>query len=139
MPVIAESTPTYGNAVLYEEGREVGWTREGVTIYETVETNCGPGMVIGKVTATGKWKLCSPAAADGSQVAAGFVCWPATGNGGDFTVKAITDTRITASVRGNILVSKDGLRFGPGFTTQVQKDAAFVQLEALDIRNTVTV
>ena len=139
MPVIAESTPTYGNAVLYEEGREVGWTREGVTIYETVETNCGPGMVIGKVTATGKWKLCSPAAADGSQVAAAIVRWPSTGDGGDFTVKAITDTRIVVSVRGEMIVSKDALRFGAGFTTQVQKDAAIAQLATLGIMSTVTV
>jgi hypothetical protein len=62
-----------------------------------------------------------------------------TANGGDFTVKAITDTRVVISYRGSLMVSKDALRFGPGFTTQVQKDAAIAQLEALGIESTVTI
>ena len=139
MPIIAETSPTDGNLVVYESDTEVGWTREGVVVNETVDTKYGVGYVLGKVTATGKYKLCSPAAADGSQVAAAIVRWPSTGDGGDFTVKAITDTRIVVSVRGEIIVSKNALRFGAGFTTQVQKDAAIAQLATLGIMSTVTV
>ena len=139
MPVISQTYPTNGNLVIYEEGREVGWTRKGVVVNETVDTVYGHGTVLGKVTATGKWKVCSPSAVDGSQNAAGIVRWQSTANGGDFTVKAITDTRVVISYRGSLMVSKDALRFGPGFTTQVQKDAAIAQLEALGIESTVTI
>ena len=139
MPVISQTYPTDGNLVVYEDGLEVGWTREGVVVNETVDTVYGHGHVVGKVTATGKYKLCNPSASDGSQNAAGIVRWQANANGGDFTVKAITDTRIVVSVRGEMIVSKDALRFGPGFTTQVQKDAAIAQLDALGIKSTVTV
>lgn len=139
MPVISQTYPTDGNLVIYEEGCEVGWTREGVVVNETVDTVYGHGHVVGKVTATGKYKLCNPSATDGSQNAAGIVRWQANANGGDFTVKAITDTRIVISTRGGMILSKDGIRFGPGFTTQVQKDAAIAQLDALGIKSTVTV
>ena len=139
MPVISQTYPTDGNLVIYEEGCEVGWTRKGVVVNETVDTVYGHGTVLGKVTATGKWKVCSPSATDGSQNAAGIVRWQSTANGGDFTVKAITDTRVVISVRGEMIVSKGALRFGPGFTTQVQKDAAIAQLEALGIKSTVTI
>ena len=139
MPVISQTYPTDGNVVIYEEGREVGWTREGVVVNETVDTVYDHGHVVGKVTATGKYKLCNPSAADGSQNAAGIVRWQANANGGDFTVKAITDTRVVISTRGGMILSKDGIRFGPGFTTQVQKDAAIAQLDALGIKSTVTV
>ena len=139
MPVISQTYPTDGNLVIYEEGCEVGWTREGVVVNETVDTVYGHGTVLGKVTATGKWKVCSPSATDGSQNAAGIVRWQSTANGGDFTVKAITDTRVVISVRGAMIVSKGALRFGPGFTTQVQKDAAIAQLDALGIKSTVTI
>lgn len=139
MPVISQTYPTDGNLVIYEEGCEVGWTREGVVVNETVDTVYSHGHVVGKVTATGKYKLCNPSAADGSQNAAGIVRWQANANGGDFTVKAITDTRIVISTRGGMILSKDGIRFGPGFTTQVQKDAAIAQLDALGIKSTVTV
>ena len=139
MPTISQTYPTDGNVVIYEEGLEVGWTREGVVVNETVDTVYGHGHVVGKVTATGKYKLCNPSATDGSQNAAGIVRWQANANGGDFTVKAITDTRIVISTRGGMILSKDGIRFGPGFTTQVQKDAAIAQLDALGIKSTVTV
>ena len=139
MPYISQTHPTDGNVVIYEEDREVGWTREGVVVNETVDTVYGHGHVVGKVTATGKYKLCNPSAADGSQNAAGIVRWQSNANGGDFTVKAITDTRIVISTRGGMILSKDGIRFGPGFTTQVQKDAAIAQLDALGIRSTVTI
>ena len=139
MPTISQTYPTDGNLVIYEEGREVGLTRKGVVVNETVDTVYGHGHVVGKVTATGKYKLCNPSATDGSQNAAGIVRWQANANGGDFTVKAITDTRIVISTRGGMILSKDGIRFGPGFTTQVQKDAAIAQLDALGIKSTVTV
>jgi hypothetical protein len=38
-----------------------------------------------------------------------------------------------------MIVSKNALRFGAGFTTQVQKDAAIAQLATLGIMSTVTV
>ena len=139
MPTISQTYPTDGNLVIYEEGCEVGLTRKGVVVNETVDTVYGHGHVVGKVTATGKYKLCNPSATDGSQNAAGIVRWQSNANGGDFTVKAITDTRIVISTRGGMILSKDGIRFGPGFTTQVQKDAAIAQLDALGIKSTVTV
>lgn len=139
MPIVAQTTPSEGNFVIYEEGKEVGFAREGITVNETAATTYGAGFVVGKVTATGKWKLCSPTASDGSQVAAGVIVQDNNGYANEFTVPAVTDTKVVAIVRGDVLLSKGAIRFGAGFTTQVQKDAALAQLEALNIRNTVTV
>ena len=138
MAIIGQTTNTDGNLVIYEEGSCVGWTRKGVTVNETVDTVYGNGLVLGKVTATGKYKVCSPAAGDGSQNAAAILRWDSSGFAREFTVKATIDTKVVVSVEGPMILSKDALRFGAGFTTQPQKDTAIAQLETLGMKTTVT-
>ena len=128
MPIVAQTYPTLGNLIVFEDDSDFGWCREGLIVSETVDTQYGVGFVLGKVTATGKYKLCNPGAADGSQTAVAVVAWDGNGDANDFTVKAVTDTKVVAFVRGTLTFSKAALRFGAGFTTQLQKDVAIAQL-----------
>lgn len=128
MPVVAQTYPTLGDLVVFEDDSDIGWCREGLTVNETVDTQYGVGYVLGKVTTTGKYKLCNPSAADGSQTAVAVVAWDNNGDANDYTVKAVTDTKLVAFVRGSLIFRKNALRFGAGFTTQLQKDTAVAQL-----------
>ena len=139
MPIVATDVARQSNLVKQELWPATGFCRKEITVNEAAAKSYVVGTVLGKVTATGKWKLCSPTASDGSQVAAGVIVQDNNGYANEFTVPAVTDTKVVAIVRGDVLLSKGAIRFGAGFTTQVQKDAALAQLEALSIRNTVTV
>lgn len=82
-----------------------------------------PGAVLGKVTATGKFKPLAPGASDGTQTAAAIL-W----EGCDATA---ADVRRTANVR-DCEVHADVLVFAPG-VNDTQKTAALAALAAAGI------
>ena len=72
MTVIAQSVHTLSNVVKHEYGADFAYCREAVTVNDTTGT-LAIGTVLGKVTATGKYKRAVQSASDGSQNAAAIV------------------------------------------------------------------
>lgn len=126
MAILATENQRFSNVVKNELWPEHAYCRNVVVINDSAAT-LKVGTVLGKVTATGKYKVCSPAAADGSQTAAAVLLQ-------DITIAATTDTNILAMTRGPAAVSFWGLVFGAGFTTDPQKATARGQLEAAGIQ-----
>jgi hypothetical protein len=100
-------------------------SRETVTVTVGAATTLAPGMVLGKITATGKYVPYNNGAADGSEVAAGILHGElknAGGAGADF--KGVIVTRI-AEVR------KADLNWNG--QAQAAIDAGIVDLAARDV------
>lgn len=92
------------------------------------------GTVLGKVTASGKYKVAVQNAADGSQTPAAI--YLGDGKLGaivDTAVAATTDTPVLVLARGKVIVSKDALKLDASFGTAVQKQAAYDALKAIGI------
>ena len=87
------STDTYrlSHLVKRELWPEDGYTRLVVTVNEAAAKTYAVGTVLGKVTATGKYKIAVETAVDGSKVADAIVL-------GDYAVPATTDTKILVMV-----------------------------------------
>ena len=66
MSVIATDTQRYSNVVKYEDEPSLALTREVVVVNDAAKT-LKLGMLLGKVTATGKYKEAVGTATDGSQ------------------------------------------------------------------------
>jgi hypothetical protein len=82
------------------------------------------GTVIGKVTASGKYKAYDNDAADGTQTATGIVVDSVDATGGD---------TLAAVLVRDAEVDQSKLKWGAAVTTQGEKDAAYVDLAALGI------
>ena len=93
MATIATDTLRKSNLVKQELFPEQGYNYDAVTVNEATAKTYAVGTVLGKVTATGKYKICVQTAADGSQTAAALVV-------GDQSIAATTDTKVLALVRG---------------------------------------
>lgn len=126
MPLIATDTLRYSNTVKFELASEMAFCREVVTVNEAAAKTYAIGTVLGKVTATGKYKIMEATAVDGSQTAAAVVIE-------DKTVPITTDTKVLVLVRGPAIVSKTALSFGSTVDTTPEKDAAYASLTALGI------
>ena len=126
MTILATESQRFSNTVKQELWPEHSYCRNVVVINDAAAT-LKIGTVLGKVTATGKYKVCSPGASDGSQTTAAVLLQ-------DITIAATTDTNILAMTRGPAAVSFSGLQFGAGFTTDNQKAAARAQLEAVGVQ-----
>jgi hypothetical protein len=118
----ATKAPTYSDVV-----KKVLWPETGVchkvVIVNDTAADLVPGDVLGKVTATGKYKVAVETATDGSKVADAIVV-EAT------TVAGSTDTKVLALIRGHAIVSKAGLRLGATYDTDAKKQAVYDALEA---------
>lgn len=120
--------PRLGNVLQHEEKGEYGYCRKTVTANEASQIEYVAGTVLGKVTATGKYKRLEASAADGSQNFAGIYVGSAAG--ADFqTVAAATDTSVVILFR-DCIVGKAGLVFGTSVDTQGERDAVYAQMEA---------
>jgi hypothetical protein len=107
----------------YEEAPEVQFCRETVTVLSG--QNLLAGTVLGTVTASGKVKAYDNDAVDGSQTASGILLFAVDASGGD--------KKGVALVRGPAILATEALAWGAGVTTQGEKDAAVVDLKALNI------
>lgn len=132
MSVIATSSNRFSAAVKHEYEPSLAYCRELVTMNDAAAT-LKVGAVVGKVTATGKYKLVEATAVDGSQVAAGVLIADAFGVSQDVTLPATTDTKVLILARGPAMVSKSALTFGASVDTQGELDAAYAQLAAIGI------
>lgn len=106
---------------------------DAITVNETGTPTLSLGTVVGKVTATGKFKVAVDTAVDGSQVPAGIVWANNFGAVTPFTVEAATDYKCLALVRGKLVVSREGLKLDASFNTAAKKLAAENALKALGI------
>lgn len=120
MPLIATEGLRYSNTVKHEYAPELAFCREQVIVNESAQT-LAIGTVLGQVTATGKWKIVTAGATDGSQVAAAVVVE-------EIAVPAATDTKVLALVRGPAIVSKGALTMGADIDTAGEKNAVYAAL-----------
>ena len=138
MPVIATETQHYSNVVKREFWPEVGYCKKMVTVNGPAAT-LQIGTVLGKVTATGKYKVCEASAVDGSQVAAAVIVGDAGGHPMPVAVAANTDTKFLVVYRGPVYVSDTSLTFGASVTAGALTQAAYDQLAAagIDVLTTI--
>ena len=128
MALIATDSTRFSALVKHEYEPAIGTCRESVVINDAAAT-LRVGAVVGKVTATGKWKLALSAAVDGSQTPAGIVIANGLGLSSDITLAANTDTKALVLVRGPAIVADVGVQLGTGPTAA----AAATAFKALGI------
>lgn len=126
MPLIATDTQRFSNVVKYELEPSIGLCREVVTVNEAAAKTYTVGTVLGKVTATGKYKVSVQTAVDGSQNPVAVVIE-------DKSIAATTDTKVLAIVRGHSIMSSAGLVLDATFDTDAEKLAAYASLETAGI------
>ena len=126
MPVIAVDTLRLSNLVKQELWPASNYTRLLVTVNEAAAKTYTVGTVLGKVTATGKYKVAVQTAVDGSQTADAIVL-------GDYSVAATTDTKILVMVRGPAIVSKAALVLDATYDLDAEKAAVYAALEVKGI------
>lgn len=125
MTLIATEAKRLSNVVKQELFPESGYCRLGV-VYNGTAASLVPGTVLGKVTATGKYKIAVQTAVDGSQVADAIVME-------ELTVAATTDTKVLCLVKGPAIVSKAGLILDATYDLDAEKAAVYAALEAKNI------
>lgn len=125
MPVIATEAKRLSNVVKQELWPETGYTRAVVTVNDVAATLV-PGSVLGKVTATGKYKVAVQTATDGSEVADAIVMQ-------EIAVPATTDTKVLVLIKGPAIVSKAGLVLDATYNTAPELAAVYAALEAKGI------
>ncbi len=131
MAVIATDTPRFTNVVKAETLPEIAYCREVVTINDAAAT-LKVGTVLGKVTATGKYKVAVETATDGSEDAAAIVIQ-------ETVVPATTDTKILVLVTGPSAVSKGALILDSTYDDDTKKGVVYSQLWAKGIKVLETV
>lgn len=132
MAVIAQDTMRYSNLVKREDGIEWGQCKKMVTVNGPAAT-LPIGTVLGKVTATGKYKVVEASAADGSQVAVAVIVGNAMGQPSPTVMAATTDTKFLVLYRGICAVSDAALTFGASVTAGALTTAVYDQLAAVGI------
>lgn len=132
MTVIATDVQRFSNVVKHEYAPQSAYCREVVTMNDAAAT-ISIGAVLGKVTATGKYKLVTAAAVDGSQNAVAVVIGDAMGHALPTTLAATTDTKFLVLARGPVMVGKAALQVGADIDTQGEKDAVYASLATVGI------
>lgn len=126
MTVQFVDTSRFSNLVKHELWPETGYCRKEVTANEAAVKTYAVGTVLGKVTATGKYKIAVETAVDGSKVAAALVI-------ADHSIAAATDTKIVVLEKGPAEISKGALVLDATYDNDAKKDAVYASLEAVGI------
>ena len=129
--IIAQDTPRYSDVVKHEYEPSLAFTRELVVVNDTAKT-LTLGMLLGKVTATGKYKESVETATDGSEDPIAVVVGKDENNL-SVAVPATTDTKVLAIVRGPAIVRKTGLKPHSTFNDATKLAAAYASLETKNI------
>jgi len=132
MAIFATESNRFSNVVKHEYDPATAYCRDVVTVNDAAAT-FKIGAVLGKVTATGKYKLVTVAAVDGSEVASAVVIGDSVGNAGDVTIPATTDTKVLVLSRGPVIVSKSMLQLGADVDTDAEKLVVYNALKAVGI------
>lgn len=129
--IIAQDTPRYSDVVKHEYEPSLAFTRELVVVNDTAKT-LTLGMLLGKVTATGKYKESVQTAVDGSEAPVAVVVGKDLHNL-SVAVPATTDTKVLAIVRGEAIVRKTGLKPHSSFDNATKLAAAYASLATKEI------
>lgn len=137
MPVFATEGQfdRFSSLVKYIEDKEKPNTHnELVTVNEAAQKTYALGTVLGKVTATGKFKVAVETAVDGSKVPAAIVIGDGLlGAVPPFTVAATTDTKVLTLARGKAIVAKQALKLDATYNDATKLKAAYDALLAVGI------
>jgi len=136
MPVIATEGQfdRYSSLVKYvDDNQKPNTHNELVTVNEAAIKSYALGTVLGKVTATGKYKIAVQTAVDGSNVPAAIVIGDSSGVVTTFNVAATTDTKVLTLARGKAIVAKPALKLDATFDNATKLQAAYDALKALGI------
>jgi hypothetical protein len=123
---IGTDTYRFGHVFKHVYEPSTGYCFDAVTANEAGAKTYAVGSVLGKVTATGKYKLVEATAVDGSQNAVAVVAE-------DKAVAAATDTVVLAAVRGLVTVGKGGLIVGASVDTVLELAAVYASLATVGI------
>ena len=129
--IIATDTARYSDVVKHEYEPSLAFTRELVVVNDTAKT-LTLGMLLGKVTATGKYKESVQTATDGSELPVAVVVGKDINNL-SVAVPAATDTKVLAIVRGEAIVRKTGLKPHSSFNDATKLAAAYASLATKEI------
>ena len=130
--IIATDTKRLSNMLKAELWAELGYCREVVTVNESAAKTYVVGTVLGRVTASGKYKIAVESAADGSKVGAAIVL-------ADASIAATTDTKLVVLVKGPASVSKGALVLDSTYDNDTKKNVLYADLAAKDIQVLETV
>lgn len=131
MSIIATDTARYSDVVKHEYKPSLAFTRELVVVNDSAKT-LTLGMLLGKVTATGKYKESVQTATDGSELPVAVVVGKDINNL-SVAVPATTDTKVLAIVRGEAIVRKTGLKPHSSFNDATKLAAAYASLATKEI------
>lgn len=131
MTIIATDTARYSDVVKHEYEPSLAFTRELVVVNDAAKT-LTLGMLLGKVTATGKYMESVQTAIDGSEVPVAVVVGKDENNL-SVAVPATTDTKVLAIVRGEAIVRKSGLKPHSTFNDATKLAAAYASLASKGI------
>ena len=131
MTIIAQDTARYSDVVKHEYEPTLAFTRELVVVNDTAKT-LTLGMLLGKVTATGKYKESVQTATDGSELPVAVVVGKDINNL-SVAVPAATDTKVLAIVRGEAIVRKTGLKPHNTFNDATKLATAYASLATKEI------
>lgn len=131
MSIIAQDTARYSDVVKHEYEPSLAFTREIVVVNDTAKT-LTLGMLLGKVTATGKYMESVQTAIDGSEAPVAVVVGKDLHNL-SVDVPATTDTKVLAIVRGEAIVRKTGLKPHSSFNDATKLAAAYASLATKEI------
>lgn len=124
MTVIATDSVRFSNVVKSEYMPEIGYCRESVVINDPAAQTIKVGTVLGKITASGKYRVSLSASSDGSQTPVGvYIVDGSTGQSGDLVIAANTDYKALILARGPAIVADGGLTLGTGITAAAAKTA----------------
>jgi hypothetical protein len=126
MALLATEKQGYSNTFKKTLWNDQAYNFNEVVVNDSAAT-LAIGTVLGKVTATGKYKVSVQTAVDGSQVPAAVVAV-------EKAVAAATDTGVVAMTRGPASVNKGGLILAASFDNDAKKLAAYAALEAIGIQ-----
>lgn len=133
MAAIDTRSTRLGAVLQYEDHPEYGHCRDVVVANEAAIKTYVIGTVLGKVTATGKYKILEATAVDGSQNFAGIYIGKPDGDNKQ-TIAATTDTDVVVLFRGPAGVGVSYLVFGASVDTAPELAAIYAQMEAVGIK-----
>lgn len=139
MSVIATDYSHYSNLVKASDSDNMTLFQDVITVNEAAQKSYVVGTCLGKVTATGKWKIAVQTASDGSQNVLAVVVGDSFGTAAPFTVAATTDTKVLAITRGKVVLSKSALVLDATFDLDAEKQAVYDSLKTVNVLVDATV
>lgn len=133
MSVISTDYSRYSNLVKASDSDRTELFHELITVNEGSQSSYVVGTALGKVTATGKYKIAVQSANDGSQNPVAIYVGNNFGTAAPLTVAASTDTKVLALARGKVVVSLGALVLDASYNDNTKKQAAYDSLKSVGI------